>query len=119
MNDREDIRADKRGPASEEIKQNRTETVNVGGAGKTSGCAFRLLGRDVARCSKSLQRSREGAILIEPFCEAKVAHHRLAIPIQDDVSGLKIAMENSLAMGVSDGARDLGHHPHALASVAA
>src|SRR5437870_7862416 len=115
MNDIKDIRAHKRRPASEEIKQNRAQTVNVGGGGKFVRWPLGLLGCDVARRSKCLQRSCKIAILIEPFCEAKVAHHRLAVSIQEDVSRLKIAMQNSFAMRVSDTARNLCHHPHTLA----
>src|SRR5205807_1319865 len=119
MNDPKDIRTHERRPASEDVKQNRTQTVNVGGTGKLIGRAFGLFGRDVARCSKRLQCSREIAVLIEPFCEAKVAHHRFAVSIKKDVSRLKITMENSLVMSVSDGARDHCHHPHALARLGA
>src|SRR6266480_7023110 len=115
MNDIKDIRAYERRPASEEVKQNRTQTVNVGSAGKLVRWPLGLLGCDVARCSKCLQRSREIAIYIEPFCETKVAHHRLAVSIQQDVSRLKIAMEYSFVMGVSDSARDLSHQPHTVA----
>src|SRR5207253_1551705 len=100
MNDVQDIWAHERGPPSEEVKQNRAQTVYVGGGGKLGGRAFGLLGRDVARCSKCLQRSRESAIFIEPFRQSKVAHHRLAASIQEDVYRLKIAMQNSL--GVRD-----------------
>src|SRR5207247_4766529 len=57
--------------------------------------------------------------LIEPLCEAKVAQHRFAIFIKQDVSRLKIAMQNSLTMGVSDAARNLRHYAHALARLLA
>src|SRR6266446_10690282 len=119
MNDVQDIWAHERGPPSEEVKQNRAQTVYVGGGGKLGGRAFGLLGRDVARCSKCLQRSRESAILIEPFCEAKVAHHRLAVSIQEDVSRLKIAMKNSLVVRVSNATRDLCHQSRTLARLSA
>src|SRR4029077_9193420 len=89
--------------------------VNVGSGGKTSCRAFGLLGRDVAWGSKGLQRSREIAVFTHPLCETKVAHHRLAVSIKEDVSRLKIAMEYSFVMGVSDSARDLSHQPHTLA----
>ena len=47
------------------------------------------------------------------------AGHRLAIFIKKNVSGLKIAMQNSLAMSVSDPARDLCHQLHTLARLCA
>src|SRR5207249_10424200 len=119
MNDIKDIRAYKRRPASKEIKQNRTQTVNVGSAGKLVRWPLGLLGCDVARCSKCLQRSREIAIYIEPFCETKVAHHWFAVSIKKDVSRLKIAMQNSLAMSVSNRARNSRHQSHTLASLRA
>src|SRR5437773_2947082 len=119
MNDIKDIRTHERRPASEEVKQNRTQTVNVGSAGKLIGWAFGLLGCDVPGRSKCLQRSREIAILIEPFCQTKVAHHWFAVSIKKDVSRLKIAMKNSLAMGVSNRARNFRHQSHTLASLRA
>src|SRR5206468_4476819 len=119
MNDIQDIRAHKRRPASEEIKQNRAQTVNVGGGGKFVRWPLGLLGCDVARRSKCLQRSCKIAIYIEPFCEAKVAHHRLAVSIKKDVSRLKIAMQNSLAMSVSNRARNFRHQSHTFASLRA
>src|SRR5207237_9995041 len=59
------------------------------------------------------------ASLIEPFCETKVAHHRFAVFIKENVPRLKIAMQNSLAMRVSDAARDLRHQLHTLARLIA
>src|SRR2546430_3846875 len=115
MNNNKNIRAYEWRPSSEKIKQDRTETVNVGSAGKLIGWAFGLLGRDVARGPKCLQRSRKIAILIEPFCQTKVAHHRFAVFIKEDVSRLKIAMQNSFAMCVSDRARNFRHQSHTLA----
>src|SRR6266567_7591889 len=115
MNDSKDIRAYERGPASEEVKQNRTETINIGGRGKLSCSALSLFGGDVARCSKCLQRSGEVAILIEPFCQTKVAHHGLAIFITENVSRLKIAMQNSFAVRVSNRPRNFRHQSHTLA----
>ena len=44
MNHRKNIRAHERGPASEEIKQNRSETVYVRGA-----CNYQLLGSQPVR----------------------------------------------------------------------
>ena len=119
MNYNQNIRAYERWSASKEIKQNRTQTVNVGSAGKLIGWAFGLLGCDVPGRSKCLQRSREIAILIEPFCQTKVAHHWFAVSIKKDVSRLKIAMKNSLAMGVSNRARNLCHQPNTLARLCA
>src|SRR5437868_5518892 len=115
MNDRKNIRAHEWRPASEKVKQNRAQAVDVGSAGKLIGWAFGLLGRDVARCSKRLQRSCQVAGLIEPFCQPKVAHHRFGVFIKENVSRLKITMENSLTMCVGNAARDLCHQPHTLA----
>src|SRR4029077_11256605 len=119
MNNRKNIRAHEMRPASEKVKQNRAQAVDVGGGGKLIGWAFGLLGRDVARCSKCLQRSRQIAILIEPFCQPKVAHHRFAVFIKEDISRLKITMENSLTMCVGNAVRDLCHQPHTLARLGA
>src|SRR4051794_36017696 len=109
MNNRKNIRAYERRTPGEKVKQNRAKTVNVCGIRKLGCWALGLLGRDVAGCSKCLQRSCEIAILIEPFCQTEVAHHRFAIFIKQNVSRLKIAMQNSLAMSVSNGAGDLRH----------
>src|SRR5438034_1634164 len=90
MNHKENIRTYKWRPTSEKIKQNRAQTVNVGSAGKLVRWPLGLLGCDVTRCSKCLQRSCKIAIYIEPFCKTKVAHHRFAVSIKKDVSRLKI-----------------------------
>src|SRR5207248_10095454 len=115
MNNMKNIRAHERRPPSKKVKQNRPEAVNVSGAGKLVGWAFGLLRRDVAWCSERLKRSCQVASLIQPFCQAEIAHHRFAVLIKKDVSRLKIAVENSFAMGVSNRARDLSHQSHTLA----
>ena len=119
MNDKKNIRTDERGPASEEVKQDRAQTVNVGCTRKLGCWALGLFGCDVTRCSKCLQRSCEVAVLIEPFCETKIAHHRFANFIEQNVSRLKIAMEYPFAMSVGDGARDLGYQSHTFTRVGA
>src|SRR5438874_659128 len=48
---------------------------------------------------------------------AKVAHHRLAVFIKQDVSRLKITVKNSLAMGIGNRARNFCHQSHTLARV--
>src|SRR5882724_10100097 len=119
MNYNKDIRTHERRPAGEKVKQNRAQTVNIGGGGKLIGWAFGLLGCDVAGCSKCRQCPSKIAVLIEPFCKTKVAHHRFAIFIKKNVSRLKISMKNSLAMGVSNPAGDLRHQSHTLARLGA
>ena len=111
------VRPYKRRPPSEKVKQNRTKAVNVCSTRKIGCSTLSLLRSDEARRSKRLQGSGEIAGFIEPFRQPKVADHRLAVFIQKYVSRLKIAMENSLAMSVSDGARNLGYHSHTLARV--
>src|SRR5439155_26210069 len=98
---------------------NRRQTVKVGGGGKVAPWPLGLLGCDVARRSKCLQRTCKIAIYIERFCEAKVAHHRLPVCIKKDISRLKIAMQNSLAMRVSNRARNFRHQSHTFASLRA
>src|SRR5438093_10962316 len=100
MNYNQNIRAYERWSASKEIKQNRTQTVNVGSAGKLIGWAFGLLGCDVPGRSKCLQRSCEMAILIETFCQTKVALQRFTVFIKKDVSRYKSAVNHVHAMGV-------------------
>src|SRR5205823_1845143 len=114
MNDRKDIGADERWPASEKMKQNRAETVNIGRRSNIAGCGLGLFGGDVARCSKRGQRPREIARFVEPFGEAEVTYHRFAVSIQQNISWLKVTMENSVLMSASDRARHLRHQPHTL-----
>src|SRR5438309_10587047 len=98
MNDKKNIRTDERGPASEEVKQDRAQTVNVGCTRKLGCWPPGLFGCDVTRCSKCLQRSGEVVVLIEPFCETKIAHHRSANFTEQNVSRLKIAKDYPFAV---------------------
>ena len=109
MNNNKNIRAHEWRPTSQKVKQNRAQAVNVCGTSKISCATLSLLRRDIARCSKRLQRSGQIAGFVEPFCQAKVADHWLAVFVQQYVSRLKIAMKDSLAVRVSNGARNLCH----------
>src|SRR4029453_13948907 len=57
MNNIKNIRAHEWWPASKEVKQNRAQTVNVCCTCEIGCSTLSLLGRDVTRCSKCLQRS--------------------------------------------------------------
>ena len=50
-----------------------------------------------------------------PFCQTEIAHQRFAAAIEQNVSRLEIAMENSLAMRVFDRARNFRHQLHTFA----
>ena len=57
--------------------------------------------------------------MVEPFCEAKIAHQRFAVSIKQNVSRLKIAVQVAVVMGVLDRARDFRHQPHTVVRLSA
>ena len=93
------------------------ETVNIGCRGKIGRRSFRLFGRDVPGRPENRQRAREVARGVEPFGQTEIAHQRFAAAIEQNISGLKIAMQNALAMRVLHGARDFRHQLHASGAV--
>src|SRR5438876_7267880 len=77
-----------------------------------------LLRGDVPWRSKSSERSREIAICLEPFCQTEIAYQRLPPAIEQNVSWLEIAMEDSLAVRVFGSARDFHHQLHTSSRLA-
>ena len=69
----------------------------------------RLFRRDVTGRSENRQCPREIARGVEPFGQTEIAHQRFAAAVEQNVSGLQVAMQDSLHMRVLHGARDLGH----------
>jgi hypothetical protein len=76
---------------------------------------FRLLWRDEPggpECRQSLREVVRGA---KVFREAKIAHERLTVSIQENVTRLEVAVYDSSGMGMFDGARHFRHDAHAVA----
>ena len=100
--------------AGEKVEEDGAETVDIGGGFEFRGGAAGLLGRDVAGCAEEGERASEIARSIEPFGQAEIAHERFAAAIEQDVSRFQIAVENSFAVRVLDGARDFRDERNAL-----
>ena len=107
--------ANERWAASQQVEENRAEAVDVGSWGEIGRHDLGLFRCEVAGGSERSQRLREIAVCFDRFCQTEIAHQRFAAVIEENVSRLKIAMENSAAMSVFDRARNLCHQLHTLA----
>ena len=63
---------------------------------------------DIAGSSENRQGAGEVARGVEPFGQAEIAHERFAVSVEEDISGFEVAVKDSFAVCVLDGARDLG-----------
>src|SRR5262249_12472162 len=106
---RQRVFAEKRRTPSEQIEQDRSETVNVRRWSKVGRGSFGLLRCDVTGRAENGERAREIGIRIEPLCQSEIGHERFATTIEQNVSRLQIAMQNALLMRVLHGARHPGY----------
>ena len=110
---------EKRRPTRQEVKEDRAETINIGGRLEIGHWAFGLLRGDVAGRAKDGERTGEVARSIKPFGEAKVAHQRLTVAVEQNVTRFQIAMEDALPMRILHRARHLRQQTHDFARVIA
>ena len=115
LNDGKRVLSQKRRPASEQIEQNRAETVNISSGCETRRRSARLFGRNVTGCAENRERARKIARGVEPFGQTEIAHERFAAAIEHDVSRFQVAMQNTLDVRVLDGTRHLRHQRYAPA----
>src|SRR5258708_38839233 len=78
------------GLAGEQFVEDDAEAVNVGGTG--GGLAGSLFGGHVARRAQKVVGAGQAGFAAENFGDAEVGEVRLVLVIDEDVSGLEVAM---------------------------
>ena len=99
----------KRRPASEQFVQNHAQAIHVRRRGHLFDLAGGLLRGHVRRCAEDFARERETAVAFHNLGQAEVGYVRLPCPIDQNVSGLQVAMQDAALVRVVDGVRDRGH----------
>ena len=89
---------------SQQVIKNRAETVDIGCRSHAARIG-RLFRRHVVWRAEDRKSLGEIAFALQPFRKAKVAHVRFASGIEEDISRLQIAMQNSVLVRKRDGAR--------------
>ena len=60
-------------------------------------------------------RAGQPAVRLDPLGQAEVGDLRLALPVEQDVGRLEVAVDDAALVGVVDGLGHLGHQPGRLA----
>src|SRR5205823_1798389 len=115
LNHGQSVFAQERRTSGEQIKQQCSETINVGSWSKLGCRSFGLLRRDVTRRAEDCESAREIGTGVEPFGQSEISHEWFAATVEQDVSRLEIAMQNPVLMRVLHSARHLRHKPDGFA----
>ena len=100
-----------RGPAGQQLVQNRAQAVDVGQRGDFPPLPGRLLRRHVGRRPHDGPGAGQLAVALNPPGQAKVGNVGLSLAVQQDVPRLEVAVDDAALVGVVNRSSDRGEQP--------
>ena len=88
-------------PVSRQYKR-RPQGIHVGRRPDLAAIARGLLGRHVAGRPHDLAGAGQAAVALELLRQAEVGHARVAVPVEQDIGRLEVAVDHAVLVGVLD-----------------